>query len=96
VVVRYSNDPRTANKHCHQVIKELSGRARVEQTDTAARIEKALDVCQLYEKKCLATGNKERADAAGGGATSAAYVDHVMATVAAPDLDTKWQSYQKK
>jgi isocitrate dehydrogenase (NAD+) len=57
--------------------------------EKAARLEKALDVCQLYEKKCLATGKKD-------GATSAAYADYVMATVESPGLDTKWQSYQKK
>jgi isocitrate dehydrogenase (NAD+) len=55
--------------------------------DKAARLEKALDICQLHEKKCLATGKKD-------GATAAAYADYVMETVAAPDLDKKWQSYQ--
>jgi len=57
--------------------------------DKAARLEKALDVCQLYEKKVLATGKKD-------GATAAAYADYVMETVAAPDLDGKWKSYQGK
>ncbi|HET6496341.1 MAG TPA: isocitrate/isopropylmalate dehydrogenase family protein, partial [Thermoleophilia bacterium] len=57
--------------------------------DKAARLEKALDVCQLYERRLLATGKKD-------GATSAQYADYVMKTVEAPDLDKRWQSYQKK
>jgi len=55
----------------------------------ATQLEKALDVCQRYEQKLLASGKKD-------GATAAAYADYVMATLTAPDLDQKWQSYQKK
>jgi len=55
----------------------------------AARLEKALDICQLYEKKVLATGKKD-------GATAAAYADYLNETVESPDLDQRWQSYQKK
>ena len=55
----------------------------------AARLEKALDICQLYEKKVLATGKKD-------GDTAAAYADYVNDTVESPDLDKTWQSYQKK
>jgi len=57
--------------------------------DKAAQLEKALDICQLHEKKLLALGKKD-------GATAAAYADYVVETVESPDLDAKWQSYQKK
>jgi isocitrate dehydrogenase (NAD+) len=57
--------------------------------EKAARLEKALDICQLYERKCLATGKKD-------GATSAQFGDYLMATVESPDLDKTWQRYQKK
>jgi len=57
--------------------------------DRADRLEKALDICQLHEKKCLATGKKD-------GATSAAYAAYVLETAESPDLDKKWQAYQKK
>ena len=56
--------------------------------DNGARLEKALDICQLHEKKCLATGKKD-------GATSAEYASYVLETANAPDLDEKWQGYQK-
>ncbi|MBN1918472.1 MAG: isocitrate/isopropylmalate dehydrogenase family protein, partial [Verrucomicrobia bacterium] len=58
-------------------------------TEKATRLERALDVCQLYEKNCLATGKKD-------GATSAQYADYVMETVAAPDLGERWQRCQKR
>lgn len=57
--------------------------------DRGNRLAKALDICQLYEKRLLATGKKD-------GATAADYAAYVLETAESPDLDQKWQSFQKK
>ncbi len=56
--------------------------------DRGNRLEKALDICQLYEKRVLATGKKD-------GATAADYAAYVLETAESPDLDQTWQSYQE-
>jgi isocitrate dehydrogenase (NAD+) len=53
----------------------------------AERLEKALDICGQYEKKLVITGRSD-------GATGAEFADYLMETVTAPDLESRWQSYQ--
>lgn len=55
--------------------------------EKAARMEMALDICGQFEKKVSLTG---RAD----GATGAQFADYVMKTLKAPDLESRWKSYQ--
>ncbi|MEW5936673.1 MAG: isocitrate/isopropylmalate family dehydrogenase [Candidatus Thermoplasmatota archaeon] len=55
--------------------------------EKADRLEKALDICGLFEKKKAITGRSD-------GATCAEFADYVMETLSAPDLDRKWQGYQ--
>ena len=56
--------------------------------DQASKMEMALDICGLFEKKVILTG---RAD----GATGAQFADYVMETIRNPDLESRWRSYQK-
>jgi isocitrate dehydrogenase (NAD+) len=56
--------------------------------DQASKMEMALDICGLFEKKVTLTG---RAD----GATGAQFADYVMETIRDPDLESRWRSYQK-
>jgi isocitrate dehydrogenase (NAD+) len=53
----------------------------------AERLEKALDICGQYEKKLVITGRSD-------GATGAEFADYLMETVTAPELESRWQSYQ--
>jgi isocitrate dehydrogenase (NAD+) len=52
------------------------------------KLEMALDICGQYEKKLVMTGRSD-------GATGEAFADYVMATVQDPELDAKWQWYQR-
>jgi isocitrate dehydrogenase (NAD+) len=56
--------------------------------DKAIRLEMALDICSLYEKKLVLTGRSS-------GASGAAFADYVMETVQNPNLKQKWQSYRE-
>jgi isocitrate dehydrogenase (NAD+) len=56
--------------------------------DKAIRLEMALDICSLYEKKLVLTGRSS-------GASGAAFADYVMETVQDPNLKQKWQSYRE-
>ncbi len=52
------------------------------------RLAKALDICAVYEHKVKITGRPD-------GATAAEFGDQVIATLADPRLDERWQSFQK-
>jgi isocitrate dehydrogenase (NAD+) len=54
----------------------------------ARRLERALDVCSIYEKRIATTGRP-------GGATASEFSDYVMETVEDPNLADRWQAYQK-
>jgi isocitrate dehydrogenase (NAD+) len=56
--------------------------------DQASKMEMALDICGLFEKKVILTGRSD-------GATGAQFADYVMATIRDPDLEGRWRSYQK-
>src|SRR5512136_590010 len=56
--------------------------------EQAGKMEMALDICGQLEKKLVITG---RAD----GATGAQFADYVMETIKSPDLEKRWQSYQR-
>jgi isocitrate dehydrogenase (NAD+) len=56
--------------------------------ERAERLEMALDVCGVYERKVGITGRSN-------GASGAAFADYVMATIQDPNLERKWLSYSK-
>jgi isocitrate dehydrogenase (NAD+) len=55
--------------------------------DSAKRLDRALDICGIYEKRRVMTGRS-------GGATAKEFSDYVMETVSDPGLDAKWESFQ--
>jgi isocitrate dehydrogenase (NAD+) len=57
------------------------------QGEKAARLDKALDICGIYEKRMVTTGRP-------GGATAGEFSDYVMETVKDPSLDERWQGFQ--
>jgi isocitrate dehydrogenase (NAD+) len=52
------------------------------------RMSMALDICAFFEKKLTVTGRF-------GGATASQFGDYVISTLADPELEARWQSYQK-
>lgn len=52
------------------------------------RLELALDICGQYEKKLSITGRKT-------GATGAEFTAYLMETIKSPDLEAKWDEFQK-
>lgn len=56
--------------------------------DRATSLEMALDICGQYEKKLVVTGRPT-------GASGQEYADYIMETLQAPDLKSKWESYQE-
>jgi isocitrate dehydrogenase (NAD+) len=54
----------------------------------AQKFEMALDICGQFEKNVVLTGRSD-------GATGAQFADYVMETIRSPDLEKKWQSYQR-
>jgi isocitrate dehydrogenase (NAD+) len=57
--------------------------------DKAEKMEMALDVCGLYERKIFVTGRSN-------GATGKEFADYVMETIRNPDLKGKWQQVKMK
>ncbi len=56
--------------------------------EKAEKMEKALDICGLFERKVRITGRPD-------GATCAQYADYVMSVLGAPDLENRWKSHQR-
>lgn len=56
--------------------------------EKAAQMEMALDICGQFEKKVSITGRPD-------GATGAKFADYVMETLKSPDLESRWEGYQK-
>jgi isocitrate dehydrogenase (NAD+) len=57
-------------------------------SDKARKLEMALDICGQQEKKLIITGRSD-------GATGEEFADYVMKTIKNPELESKWQGYQK-
>jgi isocitrate dehydrogenase (NAD+) len=57
--------------------------------DLANRLNMSMDICGQYEKKLVMTGRST-------GATGREYCDYVMETMADPDIEKRWQEYQKE
>ncbi len=57
--------------------------------EKAKRLEKALDICGLYEKKIILTGRDT-------GKTGEEFANYVMETLKNPELNKKWDKYQDK
>ena len=58
-------------------------------TEKGRRLEMALDICSLYEKKLRITGRSD-------GATGEEFARYIMETLQNPKLEEKWENYQKK
>ncbi|RLF33225.1 MAG: isocitrate/isopropylmalate dehydrogenase family protein [Thermoplasmata archaeon] len=56
--------------------------------EKSKKLEMALDICSQFEKKIKITGRSD-------GATGEEFAKYIMDTVQDPDLEKKWQSYQK-
>lgn len=56
--------------------------------DKSKKLEMALDICSQYEKKFKLTGRDN-------GATGEEYAKYIMETVKDPNLEEKWNKYQK-
>jgi isocitrate dehydrogenase (NAD+) len=56
--------------------------------EKSKKLEMALDICGQYEKKFKITGRSD-------GATDEEFAKYIMDTVQNPDLEKKWQGYQK-
>lgn len=56
--------------------------------EKAAKMEMALDIAGQFEKKVCITGRT-------GGATGAQFSDYVMETLKSPELESRWNEYQK-
>ncbi len=57
-------------------------------TDKSVKLDKALDICSQYEKKISITGRDN-------GCTGEEMAQYIIETIKDPNLDQKWQSYQK-
>ncbi|MFX1497859.1 MAG: isocitrate/isopropylmalate family dehydrogenase [Promethearchaeota archaeon] len=55
----------------------------------ARKLEMALDICAIYEKKLKVTGRDT-------GATGEQFAEYIMDTLQDPELERKWERYQKK
>jgi isocitrate dehydrogenase (NAD+) len=56
--------------------------------EKSKKLEMALDLCSQYEKKITITGRSD-------GATGEEFAKYIMETVQDPNLEQKWQKYQK-
>jgi hypothetical protein len=52
----------------------------------AQKLEMALDICNIFEKKLVITGRSD-------GVTCAEFADYVMTTVKDPNLEQKWRNF---
>lgn len=57
--------------------------------DRSKKLEKALEICSQYEQKLVITGRSD-------GATGEQFARYIMDTIQDPNLEHKWQGYQKK
>ena len=57
--------------------------------DKAKTLHMALDICGLYEKKIIVTGYSD-------GATGEVFSQYILDTLKDPNLEVKWNKYQKK
>jgi len=55
--------------------------------EEAKKLQMALDICALYEKKYEITGRDT-------GVTGEKYAEYIMETIKDPNLEEKWKSYQ--
>ena len=55
--------------------------------EKASKLEKALDICGIHEKKVILTGRSN-------GGTGKEFADYIMETLQDPKLEEKWNKYQ--
>jgi len=56
--------------------------------ERAKKLEMALDICGQFEKKLTITGRSD-------GTTGREFTDYLLNTIKDPDIENKWQNYQK-
>ena len=57
--------------------------------DKAKKLDMALDICGIFERKVVITGRSD-------GATGEEFAKYVMQTIEDPQLEEKWKKYQEK
>ena len=57
--------------------------------EKAKKLEMALDICGVFEKKLVVTGRPT-------GASAKEYTDYILETLKSPDLEAKWKEYYEK
>ena len=57
--------------------------------EKSTKLEMALDICSQYERKIRITGRSD-------GATGEEFAKYIMETLQDPNLEKKWESYQKR
>lgn len=75
-------DPASMMRACVMLLRHIGF------VDQASKMEMALDICGLFEKKVVITGRA-------GGATGAQFADYVMETLKDPGLESRWRSFQR-
>ncbi len=75
-------DPASMMRACVMLLRHIGF------VDQASKMEMALDICGLFEKKVVITGRA-------GGATGAQFADYVMETLKDPGLEGRWRSFQR-
>lgn len=75
-------DPASMMRACVMLLRHIGF------VDQASKMEMALDICGLFEKKVVITGRE-------GGATGAQFADYVMETLKDPGLEGRWRSFQR-
>jgi isocitrate dehydrogenase (NAD+) len=58
-------------------------------TDRGRRLERALEICDTFEKRLVVTGRST-------GATGAEFTDYLLETLRETDLEQRWQDYQAR
>jgi isocitrate dehydrogenase (NAD+) len=56
--------------------------------EKSRRLAKALDICAIYERKVIITGRSD-------GATANQFGDYVISALGDPNVDARWQAYQR-
>jgi isocitrate dehydrogenase (NAD+) len=75
-------DPSSAIRAAVMLLRHLGFTTQSEQ------LEKAMDICAIYEKSIRITGRSD-------GATGSEFAEYIMNTITDPELTTKWEQYTR-
>ncbi len=80
--VKYT-DPRSILRATAMLLRHIGFKEKGD------RLDKALDICGIFERKIMVTGHHN-------GATTEEFVKYLVWTLHDPDLDKKWEEYHRK